>query len=661
MKDTSVAFVNMPLSTTQQPSLGLSLLKAGLQNVGINSDIHYLNIWFAEAVGLEIPAKLEEFPTAQLVGESLFAEALWGPGKFDHDGYFEDVLLDKSLDHRNHVNRLIAKDMREEIDFARHCVEGFLARCVDEIDWGQYKIVGFTSMFQQHFAALALAKRLKARWPDLHISFGGSNCEAAMGRAVLRHFPFVDSVCTGMGDFSFAKFCEDFLEGLPLGDYPNMHHRDSDIPSLARNVAVSDMDELPFPDFGDFFSQRVEQSKLEQEKMCMLLETSRGCWWGQKHHCTFCGLNGDTLKYSHKSAGRALDEFTTVLDQWGQYTRQIAVVDNILPADYLRTFLPMLKDSELGIGLFYETKANLTKEQVKLYRDAGLRYIQPGIESLNSDILKHMRKGVSALQNIQLLKWCREFGVTPVWNYLIGIPGEKKTDYVDQPDRINALHHLASPTMEWIRIDRFSPYHSNPAGFGISNLRPFSAYRYLYPDLEEKELHGLSYYFVGDFDGKEEAREYANPVEEAIEAWQKNETSSAMFHFESDDALVVCDFRSIAKKSVTVLNGPQRLIYEECDSIRSYEQIRAMTSNFLDRDVTDQEIDDWLEPLLSRFLIIEDHKKYLALSNSLDNGFFPPEVLWPSILDILEDFPSMFGDTIEFPVAMGVDNHLGTA
>lgn len=646
-----VALVNMPLSTTQQPSLGLSLLKAGLQTVGIDSVIHYLNIWYAEAVGLELLDKLEEFPTAQLVGESLFAEALWGQGRIDHDGYFEDVLLDKSHDHRNHVNRLIGKDMKEDLGRARSCVEGFLDRCISEIDWGSYEVVGFTSMFQQHFAALALAKRLKERWPHLHISFGGSNCEAAMGIALLRHFPFVDSVCTGMGDHSFDAFCRDLLQGVQLGKYPNMYHRQMPLDFSVRNVSVANMDDIPLPDFSDYFFQRVERSNLPPEKMCIMLETSRGCWWGQKHHCTFCGLNGDTLKYSHKSADRALHEFSEVTAEWGHYTRQIAVVDNILPSDYLRTFLPRLKEAGLGVGVFYETKANLTKEQVELYRDAGLRYIQPGIESLNSDILKSLRKGVSALQNIQLLKWCREFGVTPVWNYLIGIPGEKKADYDNQPRVINALNHLAAPTMEWIRIDRFSPYHSSPSAFGISDLRPFSAYRYLYPGLEEKDLHGLAYYFIGDFHGKEHAREYADPVEDAINLWQENETLTALFHFESGEGLVICDFRPVATKAATLLEGPQRFVYEFCDAVQSYEKIRAAVSEFLAREVTQQEMDGWLQPLLDQDLMLKDQQNYLSLSVSLDNGYFPPEVLWSRMQIALKDHPGLFGETSESKVA----------
>ena len=40
-----------------------------------------------------------------------------------------------------------------------------------------------------------------------------------------------------------------------------------------------------------------------------------------------------------------------------------------------------------------------------------------------------MKKGVSGLQNIQLLKWCKEIGVEPLWNFLLGFPGESPDDY----------------------------------------------------------------------------------------------------------------------------------------------------------------------------------------------------------------------------------------
>src|SRR2546422_6943648 len=89
----------------------------------------------------------------------------------------------------------------------------------------------------------------------------------------------------------------------------------------------------------------------------------------------------------------------------------VQVVDNILEMSYFADLLPELTRSRMRLELFYETKANLKKDQVRLLRDAQVTRIQPGIESFSDPVLTLMRKGVSWLQNVQLLKWCKQFGV----------------------------------------------------------------------------------------------------------------------------------------------------------------------------------------------------------------------------------------------------------
>ena len=96
--------------------------------------------------------------------------------------------------------------------------------------------------------------------------------------------------------------------------------------------------------------------------------------------------------------------------------------------------LPLLAEADLGLELFWEVKANLTARQVRQLRDAGVAYVQPGIESLNDHVLELMRKGTTGLRNVELLKWCREYGVTPLWNLLYGFPGETAGGLREQID-----------------------------------------------------------------------------------------------------------------------------------------------------------------------------------------------------------------------------------
>ena len=91
---------------------------------------------------------------------------------------------------------------------------------------------------------------------------------------------------------------------------------------------------------------------------------------------------------------------------------------------YFGDLLPKLRETGYNFRLFFETKANLKREQLQAMREAGVLAIQPGIESFSTPILKLMEKGVTALQNIRLLKWCAEFGILHVWNVIYGFPGE---------------------------------------------------------------------------------------------------------------------------------------------------------------------------------------------------------------------------------------------
>ena len=69
---------------------------------------------------------------------------------------------------------------------------------------------------------------------------------------------------------------------------------------------IDDLDALPVPDYSDYFRD-LDASGVSADVLPVLLfETARGCWWGAKSHCTFCGLNGGAMAFRAKSQSRAL-------------------------------------------------------------------------------------------------------------------------------------------------------------------------------------------------------------------------------------------------------------------------------------------------------------------------------------------------------------------
>lgn len=189
-----------------------------------------------------------------------------------------------------------------------------------------------------------------------------------------------------------------------------------------------------------------------------------------------------------------LEEFTYLTSRYPTI-KFVDVVDNILDNSYFREVIPGLVERDLGLTIFYEVKANLSREQLRTLKQAGIKRIQPGIESLDREILRLMRKGCTTIQNVQLLKWAREVGVQVDWNLITGFPGEEPVAYQHMAKMIPALVHL-QPPMETgqLRLDRFSPYFQQPEAYGMVRVRPAAAYRYIYP-FPEESLARLAYYF----------------------------------------------------------------------------------------------------------------------------------------------------------------------
>jgi radical SAM superfamily enzyme YgiQ (UPF0313 family) len=193
-------------------------------------------------------------------------------------------------------------------------------------------------------------------------------------------------------------------------------------------------------------------------------------------------------------------------------------VDNILDLKYFKTLLPELAERKLNVSLFYETKSNLKKDQVRMLRDAGVRTIQPGIESFSNRVLKQMKKGVSGLQNIQLLKWCKEIGVHPTWNFLIGFPQECPDDYFEMAGLATRVCHLPRPAgVSVIRLDRFSPNFTQADQLGFTRLRPLPFYEFLY-DLPEAARGNLAYYFAYEYKVPQNVARYADPLVRSVHA-----------------------------------------------------------------------------------------------------------------------------------------------
>lgn len=616
-----VILVSMPFSNYYLPSLGISLLQEILKRQDTPCDIGYLQLPYAAQAGQELYKRVSGFYPGLLLGEWLFAQSMFSNLLPNPQEYVDNILGEFFKRFRTTHSQTSPQDFLAQIPRLLALTGPYLETCQRIIPWEQYDVIGFTTTFAQNLASLALARQIKDAWPDKIIVFGGANCEGEMGAELHRQFPFIDYVCSGESDWLFPELIHRLDTGGELLDLQGLIYRqDSRTISNGNHAApILNLDALPFPNYDDYFTQ-VEACSLavKADEVRLVMETSRGCWWGAKSQCTFCGLNGNTLNYRSKSCERVLEEFTYLVGKYPSI-KQVTVVDNMLDMRYFKDVIPELVKHNPGVAIFYETKSNLRKEQVEQLKQAGIEAIQPGIESLDSDILRLMGKGCTTIQNIQLLKWAKELGVYPAWNLITGFPGEDPEAYERMREMIPSLVHLHPP--DWggvipLRLDRYSRYFQNPDAYGIKNIRQTPAYRYVYP-LPDESLARLAYYFDFDYADGRDPEIYVQPLDEAIQQWSEQVKSGSLLFLSSAHQLTLYDTRPTARQKEYILKGVAKAIYEFCDVGQTFPTILRHL-NSLGEPISSQtnsaDLLALLASLVEARLMLHADDRYLSLA-----------------------------------------------
>jgi ribosomal peptide maturation radical SAM protein 1 len=507
---------------------------------------------------------------------------------------------------------------RDDLLRLRHTVlPDWIRQCAVNPVWDGYDIVGFTSTFEQNVASIALARRLKERRPGLITIFGGANLDGQMGAEYLRAFPWIDYAISGEGDVTFPAFVAAVGADQDPTVIQGVCGRDAAGQIRSHQApAVQDMDLLPLPDYSEYFdilARRGQSAVMAGRTPALLYETARGCWWGAKHHCTFCGLNALGMQFRAKSPENAFDGLIELANR--HQVLDIHVVDNILDMKYINSFCARLAAERWDVHLYYEVKANLTREQLNVLSEAGIKSFQPGIESLSSRVLSLMRKGSTLLINLRILKWSRYHDIRVDWNILTGFPGEEDADYEEQIRLIPSLYHIPPPQMTGsIWLERFSPYFTDKS-FPIKDVEPTAAYKHIYP-VADISLDKIAYFFDYRADGTASAEVIARMRAEVAKWRAIWERRHPVLNYErGQDWLTLRDTRGDTGRQTT-FTGWRAWVYEFCgDNGRSMAAILEECKKLADPPApTEAELLRFLCGCEAERLMVSENGRFFSLA-----------------------------------------------
>ena len=337
----------------------------------------------------------------------------------------------------------------------------------------------------------SFAESLKKVNPNLKILLGGQHFTIEGKKAFYKCF-----------DYGYCGECENqllsLLKGIEnegdLSDILGLYYRNGkEVIYTGTNTYIRDLDSLPFPARDLLPMHKYKVGTLRGRLNFTTIHSMRGCPW----HCIFCASDKlNTTLVSRRSPESIIEEIKQVINDFG--IKHLLFTDDVLTLyfdDHLKIICEKIIEERLNITFEGNTRANLIKEEmIELMSRAGLIRLSFGLETVDTEMRKTMKKQVPLKHYSNANRILNKYNVEAANSVMLGLPGEtretiKKTlDYLRNDSEVKManfaiaipypgteFHEIASAGHQGMELisDDFSEYKRY--GSAITNVGDLSA------------------------------------------------------------------------------------------------------------------------------------------------------------------------------------------
>jgi hypothetical protein len=294
------------------------------------------------------------------------------------------------------------------------------------------------------------------------------------------------------------------------------------------------------------------------------------------------------------------------------------LIGNTLPKTTYQILFEKLRNLQRDYSFFVEARAGqLKSDDYLLMKEAGFSMIQTGVESFSQSYLRKMNKGARVIDNIAVLKFCKENGIKNNYNLLVRYPNEEPIDYEETEKNIRMLRsYLDAPQLCELRVMHGSRIQRNPEQFNIERLGYTLIDQIMYPP----EYLKKEFTFVYDFKRKNPITE--NPWDSLVMDWKKEREmfeqegnirqttiDRLVFYFvDGGSFLKIYDKRNRQNIRIYVLNDLERRVFLSCIDVISFRELKK---RFI--DVPEFELTAILQSFEQNGLLFVEDDWYLCL------------------------------------------------
>jgi anaerobic magnesium-protoporphyrin IX monomethyl ester cyclase len=310
------------------------------------------------------------------------------------------------------------------------------------------KIVGFSCMTCNFFSGIHFVSQVKKVNPDIVTVFGGAH-PTFQAREILNTYRDIDIVVRGEGECTFLELVRRLQGKESISSVEGITYRGGDgIRETPNRPFIDDLDSLPFP-----ARELMGLDKYPRPVQGCLI-TSRGCPW----RCLYCStseLHGHGFRAC--SPSYVVDEMRVLVDQYK--CTNISVADDLFTFDKKRSIAIcdeiMNRDMKITWGCSVRADT-VDRELLSKMRESGCVALFIGIETVNENVMKLIKKGLKFEKVKKSIRIAKELGFHVKASFILGLPYQTP----DEPDKILEFVKEAGlePPGDMITINMLCPF-----------------------------------------------------------------------------------------------------------------------------------------------------------------------------------------------------------
>ncbi len=604
----NIHLVSMPWPLFKRPSIQLGTLKSYLNQSFKHTRVvtHHIYLNVAAEVGYEI---YNEVSKRTWLSECVYAALLY-PKRF--------VAIETLFHKEVQKNKVLSKlNFRALINTTQQATN----KTLNQVDWQEIGLVGFSICLCQLTASLYAAKQIKTKSPDTLIIAGGSTLSNPDCRKYLDVIQYLDAIVIGEGELPLAKFIAHFESNGHMDEahtIPGIITRNTTENMANSFYQLPSLSDLPTPNYDDYFKTLGALPQERQFFATLPVESSRGCWWqgralaDKADGCAFCNLNKQWEGYRKKAPQKVVADIDVLTTRY--QTLSVAFMDNVLPPNSTNEIFSKLEQLDKDLKAFSEIRATTKPDELVKMRAAGMYEVQVGIEALSTDLLNKMNKGTTAIQNLAVMKHCEALGLRNLSNLMLYFPSSKEADVTETLNTIQwaLIFRPLKPVPFWLGLG--SPVWRDAKRYNILSTGNHPHYSVLFPkQITQKVLFSIQTY-RGD---RMRQRKLWKPVAEKLREWhqyyedlhQYPQTDPILFFQDGATFLIIRQRHKTRDPWQHRLTGTSRKIYLFCQKIRTINLLRNKFP-----ELSEDQLMPFLNMMVAKKLMFAEQGKYLSLA-----------------------------------------------